>query len=95
MSQSPAAFLDATEFLDIEHAAVREFTAASIEGARTDREKSVRLFTAVRDQIWYDPYSASEDPAHYRASFVLEAGRAYCVPKAVLLTARSSELRIS
>ena len=29
----------------------------------------------------------SRDPAHYRASYVLEAGRAYCVPKAVLLAA--------
>ncbi len=87
MSQSPGDFLGGTEFLDIEHDAVREFTTAAIMGARTDREKSARLFTAVRDQIWYDPYTASEDPAHYRASFVLEAGRAYCVPKAVLLTA--------
>lgn len=87
MIQSPEAFLGATEFLDIEHEAVREFTAVAVGSASTDRERSARLFTAVRDQIWYDPYSASEDPAHYRASFVLEAGRAYCVPKAVLLTA--------
>lgn len=41
----------------------------------------------MRDQIWYDPYSVSEDPEHYRASHVLQAGRAYCVPKAVLLAA--------
>lgn len=87
MSQAPVAFLGATDFLDIEHESVRAFTAAAIGDASTDRDKAKRLFAAVRDRIWYDPYTVSEDPAHYRASFVLEAGRAYCVPKAVLLTA--------
>lgn len=80
-------FLAATEFLDTGHETVRAFTASAIGGAETDREKAKRLFAAVRDRIWYDPYSVSENPAHYRASFVLEAGRAYCVPKAVALTA--------
>ncbi|MBS42634.1 MAG: transglutaminase [Nocardioides sp.] len=87
MSQTPLSFLEATEFLDIEHDAVRTFAATAIGDASTDQEKAIRLFTAVRDQVWYDPYSVSDDPAHYRASFVLQAGRAYCVPKAVLLTA--------
>lgn len=87
MSQAQAAFLGATDFLDIEHESVREFTAAVIGDASSDRDKAKRLFAAVRDRIWYDPYTVSDDPAHYRASFVLEAGRAYCVPKAVLLTA--------
>lgn len=87
MTGSRRAALGATYFLDVDHAAVRTFAADAVGDARTIREKAQRLFTAVRDQIWYDPYSVSEDPAHYRASFVLEAGRAYCVPKAVLLTA--------
>ena len=80
-------FLAATDFLDIEHELVREFTATVIGDASTGREKAKRLFAAVRDRVWYDPYTVSDDPAHYRASFVLESGRAYCVPKAVLLTA--------
>lgn len=87
MSQAPGAFLGATDFLDIEHESVRAFTDAAIGDASTGRDKAKRLFAAVRDQIWYDPYTVSDDPAHYRASFVLETGRAYCVPKAVLLTA--------
>ncbi|WP_280255463.1 transglutaminase-like domain-containing protein [Nocardia wallacei] len=87
MNQAPMTFLGATDFLDIEHESVRAFTAAAIGDASTDRDKAKRLFAAVRDQVWYDPYTVSDDPAHYRASFVLEAGRAYCVPKAVLLTA--------
>lgn len=87
MSQNFASYLEPTEFLDFEHEDVRDFTAATVGDARTDTEKARRLFAAVRDQVWYDPYTVSADPAHYRASFVLQAGRAYCVPKAVLLTA--------
>ena len=87
MSRPAATFLEPTEFLDIEHEDVRAFTAATVGDASTAKEQAKRLFSAVRDQIWYDPYTVSDDPAHYRASFVLQAGRAYCVPKAVLLTA--------
>jgi len=87
MSQAHRPFLVATDFLDIEHETVRTFVAAAIGDAITDQDKASRIFAAVRDQVWYDPYTVSEDPAHYRASYVLEAGRAYCVPKAVLLTA--------
>lgn len=80
-------FLEPTAFLDSDHEDVRAFTADTVGEATTDREKATRLFAAVRDWVWYDPYTVSEDPAHYKASHVLGAGRAYCVPKAVLLTA--------
>ena len=55
MNPAPVAFLGATDFLDIEHESVRAFTAAAVGDASTDRDKANRLFTAVRDQIWYDP----------------------------------------
>src|SRR3989304_827414 len=87
MNKAPLAHSWATDFLDIEHESVRAFTAAAVGDAGTDRDKAKRLFAAVRDQIRYDTYTVSDDPANYRASFVLETGRAYCVPKAVLLTA--------
>ena len=58
---------------------------------RTDqhlqREKAIALFYAVRDQIRYDVRDMRFDPEHYRASAVLARGGAYCIPKAVLLTA--------
>jgi transglutaminase-like putative cysteine protease len=50
-------------------------------------EKAIKLFYAVRDGIWYDPYSPFYLPEHYRASNVLKRGRGYCVPKASLLCA--------
>jgi transglutaminase-like putative cysteine protease len=49
--------------------------------------KAVKIYYAVRDGIWYDPYSPFYLPEHYRASNVLKNGRGYCVPKASLLCA--------
>lgn len=87
MTPTAGPHLEATFFLDHGSASVRDFTQHVIAGASTPRERASLLFAAVRDRVWYDPYSVSRDPAHYRASYVLEAGRAYCVPKAVLLAA--------
>ena len=47
----------------------------------------MRLFYVVRDGIRYDPYSITGNPDDYRASTVLAQRDAYCIPKAVLLTA--------
>lgn len=80
-------FIQATYFLDWKSRPVQEFTASAVGEASDPVEAAARLFTAVRDRVWYDPYSASEDPEHYRASYVAAADSAYCVPKAVLLTA--------
>lgn len=59
MNQTPLTFLGATDFLDIGHESVRAFTAAAIGDACADRDKAKRLFTAVRDQVRYDPYPRS------------------------------------
>ena len=47
----------------------------------------MRLFYVVRDGIRYDPYSITRNPDDYRASTVLGQRAAYCIPKAVALTA--------
>jgi len=82
-----AACRRATWFVDSDHpglvARARELTA----GATGERERAVRLFYSVRDGLRYDPYSITTDPADYRASNVLGQTAAYCIPKAVLLTA--------
>ena len=79
--------LQATEFLDWQHPAVQEFTHAAVDGAVDPVEQAIRIFTTVRDSIWYDPYTVAGDPRQYRASVVAMSERAYCIPKAVLLTA--------
>jgi transglutaminase-like putative cysteine protease len=74
-------------FVDSDAPAVCRF-ASRVVGSETDPvARAVRLFDAVRDEIWYDPFVISADPAAYRASAVAGARRNWCVPKAVLLTA--------
>lgn len=80
-------FLVPGEFVDSSAPEVIDFTRRARGDIEDPVAVAVRLFDAVRDDIWYDPYSVSADPGSHRASTVASAGRAYCVPKAVLLAA--------
>lgn len=82
-----ALHLQPTPFLDFDHPSVERFARDAVQGASTPAERAVRLYYAVRDGIRYDPYRIRLEPESYRASAVLEAGRAFCIPKAVLLAA--------
>ncbi|MGN6872325.1 MAG: transglutaminase-like domain-containing protein [Solirubrobacteraceae bacterium] len=87
-------YLAATAYIDVGHPSVRAFADRAVGVAETDRERISRLFTAVRDEIRYDPYQLSHDPRDYVASNVISRGVAYCIPKAVVLTAAARSLGI-
>ena len=57
------------------------------DGTSEPIEKAIKLYYAVRDGIWYDPYYPFYLPEHYRSSNILKSGRGYCVCKASLLCA--------
>ncbi len=80
-------YLEATEIIDSNHPAVRAFAKETRGNAGDPVEVAVRLYYAVRDGIWYDPYYPFFLPEHYRASNVLRGGRGFCIPKASLLCA--------
>ncbi len=82
-----AKYLTPTAMLDSDHVAVRGFAAETVGGSTEPVEQAVKLYYAVRDGIWYDPYSPFYLPEHYRASRLLEVARGYCVQKAALLAA--------
>jgi transglutaminase-like putative cysteine protease len=82
-----AEYLRPTWFLDCDNPEVSRRAERLCAGAADDRERAVRLFYAVRDRLRYDPYSITADPADYRASAIARRQCAYCIPKAVLLTA--------
>ena len=84
--------LASTAFIDAEHPNVRAFAQRAVADAATDRERVSRLFTAVRDDIRYDPYQLSHEPQDYVASNVISRGVAFCIPKAVVLTAAARSL---
>jgi transglutaminase-like putative cysteine protease len=82
-----ATFLEVTPYLDWDQPTVLEFTAKAVGDAVDPVEKARRIFAVVRDQIWYDPYVVPKTNEDFRASVIATTTRAYCVPKAVLLTA--------
>ncbi len=86
--------LQPTYFLDFDRPEVANFAEETTKSASSPRERAVALFYAVRDGIRYDPYSISASREDYRASAVLQAPSAYCIPKAVLLAASTRAVGI-
>jgi transglutaminase-like putative cysteine protease len=80
-------YLMPTDIIDSDHPSIIRYAEEAVGTAVEAREKAVRLYYAVRDPIWYDPYYPFYRPEHYRASNVLQARRGYCVCKASLLSA--------
>jgi transglutaminase-like putative cysteine protease len=80
-------YLTATNIIDSNNAAVVKFAEEKIGNATDPMDKAKRLYYAVRDGIWYDPYYPFYLPQHYRASNVLNGRRGFCIPKASLLCA--------
>lgn len=88
------ATLSPTEFVDADHPAVREYARAAIGDAETDREKAIRLYLAVRDDIRYDPYDIHLTVDGMKASTALSEGHGWCVNKSVLLAAAARSVGI-
>jgi len=81
-------YLQPTSIIDSDNKTVIEYADKIAGGKNSDPvDVSVKLYYAVRDGIWYDPYYPFYLPEHYRASNVLKSGRGYCVCKASLLCA--------
>lgn len=77
-----------TSIIDSDHSDIRDHALSRVKGLGQDPiAKAVKLYYAVRDGIWYNPYAPFYLPEHYRASCVLQSGRGYCVSKASLLCA--------
>jgi transglutaminase-like putative cysteine protease len=77
--------LQFTSILDGFRPSVNTFAHTHADGISSVRDKAVRLYYAVRDGIRYDPYTVDLTTKGMRASRTLATGRAWCVPKAILL----------
>jgi transglutaminase-like putative cysteine protease len=80
-------YLTATPTVESRHPEVMAFTAKHTQGTGNPVEQAVSLYYAVRDEIRYDPYAFVLTIDGLKASHTLQAGRAWCVPKAILLAA--------
>jgi len=94
MQETAPQYLNPTDIIDSDHPDIRTHAEKTIGGADDPVDKAVKLYYAVRDGIWYDPYYPFYLPEHYRASNILKSGRGYCVCKASLLCALGRACRI-
>jgi transglutaminase-like putative cysteine protease len=83
----PEPYLRPTKIIDSDHPDIIAFAEEKRGDAKGPVEQAVRLYYAVRDGVWYDPYVPFYLPEHYRASNILRSGRGFCIPKASLLCA--------
>lgn len=81
-------YLSPTSIIDSDHEKIVEYASETVSDVNGDPvDNAVKLYYAVRDDIWYDPYYPFYLPEHYRASNILKSGRGFCVSKASLLCA--------
>src|SRR5512145_529991 len=74
-------YLKPTEFIDSDSPVIRGFAEKATADTVTPREKAVKLYYAVRDTIYYDPYRIDPSRGAFRASTILGQGYGYCVAK--------------
>jgi transglutaminase-like putative cysteine protease len=79
-------YLAPGRFVDSAHPAVIDFAKQNCDG-KTERERAVSLYYAVRDGIRYNPFQNFMVDETYRGSVCLERGVGWCVPTAALLAA--------
>ncbi|RLA95588.1 MAG: transglutaminase [Deltaproteobacteria bacterium] len=94
MMENLEKYLKPTSVIDWDNKKVTNFAKETAADTKDPIEMAVRIFYAVRDGIWYDPYTPFYKPEHYRASEILKRKRAFCIPKAVLLCALGRALGI-
>lgn len=81
-------YLAATRIIDSDAKVIIEYAKSTVRNTDDDPiSKAIKLYYAVRDGIWYDPYLPFYRAEHYRASNVLKRGRSFCIGKAGLLCA--------
>jgi len=82
----PESCLAPTRFIDSEHPGIHAAVLGLELDALGPRQRAVRLFAFVRDQIAYE-FMIRSTPEEYVASYTLADGKGFCVRKAVLLCA--------
>ena len=87
-------YLRPTRFIDCDNPQLIEYAWSRTSPSKSDKEKAVDLYYAVRDDILYDPYHLLLQPELISASLTLKRGSGYCVEKSLLLCAVGRACRI-
>ncbi|EOD63532.1 transglutaminase-like domain-containing protein [Amycolatopsis vancoresmycina] len=84
----PRDLLGATQFFDYHHPVVQEFVEQALgDVERTQTEKAVALYYAVRDKLHYEVYGAALSRTGLKASAIISRGRGFCVHKSIVYAA--------
>lgn len=78
-------YLKLTEFFDFDHKFVRNFVKFYTNENDSDKEKAIKLFTAVRDGWHYYPYNIYADKKMLKASAIMQRPKGHCQDKACIL----------
>jgi transglutaminase-like putative cysteine protease len=81
-------------FIDSGSALIEDFAHDVVAGGQDETARVLQLYRAIRDRIVYDAYVDFSDPATFRASSVLAAGRGFCVGKSALLAAAARAIGV-
>lgn len=88
-------YLKTTEYFDFDEPNLGLWIQHQLQGVPDDPvEQAKALYLAVRDSVSYNPYVFRTDPRTFSASYALESGETYCIPKAVLLGAAARSVGI-
>lgn len=91
----PREFLESGVFVDSDSEAVEAFSERVLRGVTgNDVERGVALYYAVRDELRYDPYGMMMSRENFTASHICQRQAAFCIPKAILLTAAARAVGI-
>ena len=80
-------YLKPGKFTESDDPAIIAFARAAAGAPADQVTTAVRVFEAVRDSVVYDPYCDFSLPETFSDKAALSRGRAFCIPKAALLTA--------
>ncbi len=82
-----------TWYLDSDDVRLADF-ARRAAGEGSEKERALRLYLAVRDEVIYDPYGVVLEPFQFKASTTLARRKGFCVTKSGLMTAAARAIGI-
>jgi transglutaminase-like putative cysteine protease len=80
-------YLQAGFFTDSDHPKIKKFAQKHYNSDDSDIMRAVKLYYAVRDGFFYNPYCLDLKRSALKASRILDNKQSYCVEKAIVLTA--------
>ena len=78
-------YLRETYFFDYSNEVIQNIISEFKDESLTDKEKTIRMYTKIRDKWRYDPYTISLSKEKYKASHIGKSSSGNCVEKSILL----------